>query len=115
VIFNATFALTGIVRSTGAVWPPLLILIVSMFLIRLPFAYFMIPHFGSEAIWWSFPLGTLTSSGLTALYYRYGGWRKVRMLHHMPAGADAETTDGVGESFMDPLEPDEAIGEFAAS
>jgi putative MATE family efflux protein len=115
VIFNATFALTGIVRSTGAVWPPLLILIVSMFLIRLPFAFFMIPHFGSEAIWWSFPLGTLTSSGLTALYYRYGGWRKVRMLHHMPAGADAETTDGVGESFMDPLEPDEAIGEFAAS
>jgi Na+-driven multidrug efflux pump len=115
VIFNATFALTGIVRSTGAVWPPLLILIMSMFLIRVPFAYFMIPHLGPEAIWWSFPLGTLTSSGLTALYYRYGGWRKVRMLHHVPAGADVETTDGEGESFMDPLEPDEAMGEFAAS
>jgi putative MATE family efflux protein len=115
VIFNATFALTGIVRSTGAVWPPLLILIISMFCIRVPFAYFMIPHFGPEAIWWSFPLGTLTSSGLTALYYRYGGWRKVRMLHHTPSGADVETTDGEGESFMDPLEPEEAIGEFAAS
>jgi len=89
VIFNATFALSGIVRSTGAVWPPLLILTTSMLLIRVPFAYFMIPHFGADAIWWSFPLGTLTSSALTALYYRYGGWRKVRMLDRMP-GAEAE-------------------------
>ena len=36
VIFNATFALTGIVRSTGAVWPPLIILVVSMLVIRVP-------------------------------------------------------------------------------
>jgi Na+-driven multidrug efflux pump len=89
VIFNATFALSGIVRSTGAVWPPLIILVVSMLVIRVPFAYFMIPHWGADAIWWSFPLGTLTSSALTALYYRYGGWRKVRMLHHFP-GAEPE-------------------------
>ena len=89
VIFNATFALSGIVRSTGAVWPPLIILVISMLVIRVPFAYFMIPHFGADAIWWSFPLGTLTSSALTALYYRYGGWRKVRMLHHIP-GAEPE-------------------------
>ena len=89
VIFNATFALSGIVRSTGAVWPPLLILVTSMLLIRVPFAYFMIPHWGRDAIWWSFPLGTITSSALTTLYYKYGGWRKVRMLHHMP-GAEIE-------------------------
>jgi putative MATE family efflux protein len=80
VIFNATFALSGIVRATGAVWPPLLILLVSMVAVRVPFAYFMIPHFGRDAIWWSFPLGTLTSSALTALYFRYGNWRQVRML-----------------------------------
>lgn len=84
VIFNATFALSGIVRSTGAVWPPLIILVVSMLLIRVPFAYFMIPHFQEDAIWWSFPLGTITSSALTALYYRFGNWRKVRMLDHVP-------------------------------
>jgi putative MATE family efflux protein len=89
VIFNATFALSGIVRATGAVWPPLIILLVSMLVIRVPFAYFLIPRFGADAIWWSFPLGTLTSSALTTLYYRYGGWRKVRMLHHFP-GAEAE-------------------------
>jgi putative MATE family efflux protein len=90
VIFNATFALSGIVRSTGAVWPPLLILFFSMFAMRIPFAYFMIPHFGSDAIWWSFPLGIITSSTLTALYFKFGGWRKVRMLHHAPVGQTAD-------------------------
>jgi putative MATE family efflux protein len=81
VLFNATFALTGIVRATGAVIPPLIILIISMWLIRVPFAGLLTPHFGAEAIWWSFPLGTITSSVLTALYYRFGDWRSKRMIN----------------------------------
>jgi len=79
VLFNATFALTGVVRSTGAVYPPLVILFISMWVIRVPFAWLLAPHFGPDAIWWSFPLGTITSSVLTFLYYRFGGWRNKRM------------------------------------
>jgi len=110
VIFNATFALTGIVRSTGAVWPPLIILVVSMWAIRVPFAYLMIPHLGSDAIWWSFPLGTITSSVLTGLYFRYGGWRKVRMMHHVPG-----ENEGL-EASAQARESEEALaGEFAPS
>jgi putative MATE family efflux protein len=113
VIFNATFALTGIVRSTGAVWPPLIILIVSMWLIRVPFAHFMMPvfdhylhpHHPEDAIWWSFPLGTITSSVLSVLYFRYGGWRKVRMIR---PGAGGEVPDApVTGPQMDPHEDDE--------
>jgi putative MATE family efflux protein len=80
VLFNATFALSGVVRATGAVIPPLIILIISMWVIRVPFAALLTPRFGAEAIWWSFPLGTITSSVLTGLYFRFGGWRKARML-----------------------------------
>jgi putative MATE family efflux protein len=113
VIFNATFALSGIVRSTGAVWPPLAILVVSMILVRVPFAYMMIPHFGPDAIWWSFPLGTLTSSALTALYYKFGNWRKVRMLHQSPG---AETPDATaGAPVLDPPDAAEGMGEMLAS
>jgi putative MATE family efflux protein len=79
VLFNATFALSGVVRATGAVMAPLIILFISMWVIRVPFAWLLSPHFGPDAIWWSFPLGTITSSLLTFLYYRYGGWRKKRM------------------------------------
>jgi len=81
VLFNATFALSGVVRATGAVIPPLIILFISMWVIRVPFAWLLSPHIGPDAIWWSFPLGTITSSILTFLYYRYGGWRKKRMFN----------------------------------
>ncbi|HLI64964.1 MAG TPA: MATE family efflux transporter [Caulobacteraceae bacterium] len=113
VIFNATFALTGIVRSTGAVWPPLLILIVSMWLIRVPFATFMIPHFGPDAIWWSFPLGTITSSALSVLYYKFGGWRKVRIIHP-EAGGEVPDSPVTGPQ-MDPHEDDAVVATEAVT
>ena len=108
-LFSITFALSGIVRSTGAVIPPLAILIVSMWVIRVPFAKLLIPHWGADAIWWSFPLGTITSSVLTALYYRFGGWRSLRMLKMVsePGGQTAIT--GLGAPTMDiPIEDEEA-------
>jgi Na+-driven multidrug efflux pump len=95
-LFGVTFALSGIVRSTGAVWAPLLILIVSMWIIRLPFAMEMKPHWGPDAIWWSFPLGTIVSALLSGLYYQFGGWRKLHMLKlHHPWGAGPEPGAGV--------------------
>ena len=107
-LFSISFALSGIVRSTGAVIAPLVILIISMWLIRLPFAGLLIPRFGPDAIWWSFPLGTITSSALTALYYRFGGWRKLRMLKESEAGGQAPDA-GMGTPAMDvPFEDEEA-------
>ena len=103
VIFNATFALSGIVRATGAVIPPLIILGISMWGIRVPFAHFMTPIFGSDAIWWSFPLGTITSAILTGLYYKFGNWRKSRMLEPVkPAGASP--LDGAHPTGVDEVE-----------
>jgi putative MATE family efflux protein len=84
VLFSVTFALSGVVRSTGAVWVPMAILITSMVGVRIPFAALLIPRFGADAIWWSFPLGTITSATLTTLYYLQGGWRRARMLHDEP-------------------------------
>ena len=80
VFFSITFALNGVVRSTGAVWAPMGILVISMIMVRIPFAALLTPRFGADAIWWSFPLGTITSAALTGLYYKYGGWRRVRMV-----------------------------------
>jgi putative MATE family efflux protein len=84
VMFSVTFSLSGVVRSTGAVWAPMAILIIGIVLIRLPFAALMTPRFGEDAIWWSFPLGTCVTALLTSLYYLRGGWRKSRMLKDDP-------------------------------
>ena len=80
IFFSVTFSLSGVVRATGAVWAPLIILIISIIGIRVPFAALLQGRFGEDAIWWSFPLGTIVSAALTSLYYKYGGWRRARMI-----------------------------------
>ncbi len=108
-LFSVTFALSGIVRSTGAVLAPLGILIISMWLIRVPFAKLLIPYWGADAIWWSFPLGTITSSALTALYYQFGNWRSLRMLRTESEASGQAPDAGMGLPAMDvPIEDEEA-------
>ena len=97
--FSITFTLFGVVRATGAVWPPLFILICSMWLIRIPFANFFIPYFGADAIWYSFPLGTVVSATLAASYYQFGGWRRSRFIEPDTDGSTADT--GVATPAMD--------------
>ncbi|HEY8011569.1 MAG TPA: MATE family efflux transporter [Rudaea sp.] len=80
VFFGISFVLAGVVRSTGAVIPPLIILFIALWLVRIPFAYSLVGSWGADAIWWSFPLGSLMSMTLSAAYYRWGGWRQARML-----------------------------------
>jgi putative MATE family efflux protein len=109
VVFSITFSLTGVVRSTGAVWAPLAILMVSMLGVRIPFAAALIPSLGQDAIWWSFPLGTITSAILTALYYRFGGWRRARMLEEEPIGQASDA--GLAAPSMAVPEADEEAAE----
>jgi putative MATE family efflux protein len=87
VFFGISFVLFGIVRSTGAVMPPLIILFIALWLVRIPFALTLLPRWAADAVWWSFPLGSLTSVVLTTLYYRFGKWREARMLMTTPTAA----------------------------
>jgi putative MATE family efflux protein len=80
ILFGVTFVLSGVMRSTGAVIPPLLILFFAVWIARIPFAYFFLGTMGADAIWWSFPLGSVISLVLSVAYYRFGGWRSARML-----------------------------------
>jgi len=113
VFFGISFVLAGVVRSTGAVIPPLIILVIALWLVRIPFAYGLVGTWGADAIWWSFPLGSLVSMSLSAAYYRWGGWRKARMLGPAPASAAATTdpTPPVGPGL--PVEPTLPAGEDA--
>ena len=80
-------------RPARCGWP-MAILVVSMIGVRIPFAALLIPRFGADAIWWSFPLGTITSAVLTSLYYLHGGWRRARMLRDEPQEPPARGEPG---------------------
>ncbi len=79
VLFGMSMVLFGVVRATGAVMPPLFILVLSLWCVRLPFAYSLIGSWQAEAIWWSFPVASVTSLIMAIAYYRFGGWRKLRL------------------------------------
>lgn len=79
IIFGMTMVLFSTVRANGAVWAPLAMLIVAMFPVRLGFALGMRGTIGADALWWSFPLGSIANLMMAAAYYRYGNWRSMRL------------------------------------
>jgi putative MATE family efflux protein len=100
--FGMAFIFSGIVRATGAVWPPLLAMIIALWGVRVPFAILMERYIGADAIWIAFPLGSTVTLLLAAGYYKWGGWRSARMLQVTPS-ADAPDT-GLGQPMMDESE-----------
>lgn len=80
LFFGVTFVISGVVRATGAVVPPLLILALSLWGIRVPFAQLLQPQLGVDAVWWSFPTSATCAMLLSLAYYRWGNWRTARML-----------------------------------
>lgn len=80
LFFGVTFVVSGVVRSTGAVLPPLLILGIALWGVRIPFATMLQPTLGADAIWWSFPASALCAMTMSIAYYRWGRWREATML-----------------------------------
>jgi len=79
ILFGVTMVLFSTVRATGAVWPPLVILIIGMYPVRIGFALATTPWW-VDGLWWSFPIGSAVILVMAAAYYRWGGWRKLKML-----------------------------------
>jgi len=102
LFFGVSFVISGVVRSTGAVLAPLLILAGSLWGVRVPFAEFLQPYMGVDAIWWSFPASSLVSMLLSLAYYRWGGWRKARMLDGQAHGTPAEVPATPPSPVADP-------------
>ncbi|MGO4307528.1 MATE family efflux transporter [Cupriavidus sp. RAF12] len=98
ILFGFTIVVFGTVRATGAVMAPLLILFISMWVIRLPFAWLLGPHIGAESVWWSFPLGSVVSVALAFGYYRFGNWKRSHILpgapHAQAVGQAPDTSMG---------------------
>jgi len=117
LFFGVTFVVSGVVRSTGAVVPPLLILGVALWGIRVPFASLLQPTLGADAIWWSFPVSAVSAMLMSLAYYRWGRWRQARMLpadpreFATPAGVPAQPPSPVAELGPEPGAPPTGPGD----
>lgn len=80
LMLGVAFVLFAVVRATGAVMAPLVILAISLIGVRIPLALWLEPRIGAEAVWWTAPVSMAVAMLLAILYYRFGNWRAARML-----------------------------------
>lgn len=80
LMFGCTMIFFGVMRANGVVVPPLVILTFTLFVVRIGFYYLAYPSLGANALWFSFPVSSLTAVLLACLVYVQGGWRKARLL-----------------------------------
>ena len=80
IFFGCTMILFGVMRANGVVLAPLLILIFTLFAVRLGFYYLAYPVLDANALWLSFPAGSLTALLLASAVYLHGGWRKAKLM-----------------------------------
>jgi putative MATE family efflux protein len=98
VLFGMTMVFFSTVRANGAVMAPLLALIVALYPVRIGFALFAKPYLGGEALWWSFPLGSVTTLLIACAYYYHGGWRK----EVLAVPPEPEETDEQAQATTEP-------------
>lgn len=80
VAFGVTMVLFGTVRANGQVIWPVLILILSLYPIRIGFALLTREWLGVDALWLSFPAAMVATLAMASALYLHGGWRRAPAL-----------------------------------
>ena len=91
LFFGIAQVLFGTMRANGYVIWPLIVMIISMYPVRLGFAFGLYPMLGEDALWLSFPAGMVATALMGAGLYLYGGWRKGKLL---PAEEASQRSEG---------------------
>jgi Na+-driven multidrug efflux pump len=91
LLMGVMMVLFSTMRAYGAVLAPLVIMFIALYPGRVGFYVLAYPYIGQEAVWWSYPVGSVISAVSAVLYYRYGPWRgKVRARLMAAAAKPAE-------------------------
>ena len=75
-MFTLMFIYTGVMRGAGDTLIPMFFSLLSLWIIRIPMAWFLSGKIGAAGIWWAIPAGWLIGLALSYLYYKSGRWKK---------------------------------------
>lgn len=87
------FITTGVLRGAGDVLMPMVVSIVTLWLIRIPVAAYLSPRLGSDGIWWSIPIGWIVGLILSVGYYSTGLWKNKAVVKRNPVPTNAALRD----------------------
>jgi len=104
IIFGVTMIYTGTMRAAGAVWIPLLVVGVALFPIRLGFYQLTYRSLDADAIWLSFPVGSLAALVMGWFLYHRWPWRSAApgSAPSAPLAGERSQADGLAGGRMTP-------------
>jgi putative MATE family efflux protein len=76
IMFTLMFIYNGVMRGAGDTLVPMLFSLLSLWIIRIPMAWFLSGKIGATGIWWAIPAGWLIGLTLSFSYYKSGRWKK---------------------------------------
>ena len=82
LLFTLMFIYNGIMRGAGDTLLPMFFTLLSLWLIRIPIAYFLSAEIGPSGIWWSIPASWLIGLALSFGYYKSGRWKRKRVVKY---------------------------------
>ncbi|MDQ2178285.1 MATE family efflux transporter [Marinifilum sp. D714] len=82
LLFSTLFTTNGVLRGAGDTLIPMFITLFSLWIIRIPCAYFLSAEIGETGIWWSIPIGWSMGALLSYLYYLTGKWKSKSVVPH---------------------------------
>ncbi len=83
IVFSILFTFTGLLRGAGDTWIPMLISLFSLWLFRIPLAYFFSQHFEERGIWWAIPITWCIGAIVSYFYYKTGRWKNKSVVKHI--------------------------------
>jgi len=76
IMFTLMFIYAGVMRGSGDTLIPMFISLLSLWIIRIPMAWYLSGKMGETGIWWSIPAGWFVGLALSFFYYKSGRWKK---------------------------------------
>ncbi|MCF8309585.1 MAG: MATE family efflux transporter [Bacteroidales bacterium] len=95
LIFSTMFIFSGVMRGAGDTIVPMIFTLISLWVIRIPVAYFLSDIIGVDGIWWASPIGWFTGMAGLIIYYYTGKWKKKVVVQHdkSPLAASSSGND----------------------
>ncbi len=82
LLFSTMFVVGGVMRGAGDTLIPMFISLLSLWLVRIPFTWFLSHKMGVTGIWWAIPISWAIGVTLSYLYYLKGNWRKKTVVRY---------------------------------
>jgi len=76
IMFTLMFIYTGVMRGAGDTLIPMFFSLLSLWIIRIPMAWYLSGKIGATGIWWAIPAGWFIGVALSYFYYKSGRWKK---------------------------------------